>query len=338
MYVCHCHEGGDSLFVILCVNDITILGSSLDKINDLKKSLSSQCEMTDLGEIQSYLGVNITRDHASCIMEINQTDYIKSIVERFGMIDSNPVYTPLPSGCEAHLVKYEDQASAAEIKQYQQIIGLLLSVQIGSQPEISFTIGCLSQYASNPSKHHYRLAKYVDTLCISLACGISDFTCSLHFLLIYAFLGFQCFLALLALWVYFPTLCHMFHHFPMLHRTHRHFPALLVLWPAFPAPPATFPCSPLVVVPHSLVFQLHTLIPGPFLVYSPCIYTLHLRQVSPDKLSSFPPSHSDLKGLCVALLHIRHHCMHPWLPTHQPGMYPSWAATCRRLPTVWKSV
>ena len=62
VYVCHHHEGGDSLFVILYVNDITILGSSLDKINDLKKSPSSQYEMTDLGEIQSYFGVNITRD------------------------------------------------------------------------------------------------------------------------------------------------------------------------------------------------------------------------------------------------------------------------------------
>ena len=41
VYVCHHHEGGDALFVILYVDDITILGSSLDKINDLKKSLSS---------------------------------------------------------------------------------------------------------------------------------------------------------------------------------------------------------------------------------------------------------------------------------------------------------
>ena len=41
VYVCHHHEGGDSLFVILYIDDITILGSSLDKINDLKKSLSN---------------------------------------------------------------------------------------------------------------------------------------------------------------------------------------------------------------------------------------------------------------------------------------------------------
>ena len=175
-------------------------------------------------------------------------------------------------------------------------------------------------------------------LCISLACRISDFTYSLHFLLIYAFPGFQHFPVLLALWVYFPALCHMFCHFLMLHCTHHHFPALLALWPAFPVPPATFPCSPLVVVPHSLVFQLHTLIPGPFLVYSPCIYTLHLRQVSPDKLSSIPPLCSNLKELHAALPHIQHHCVCPQLPKLQAGVYPSWAATHRKLPTMQKSV
>jgi len=82
--------------VILYVDDITILGSSLSKINDLKASLSDRYEMTDLGEIESYLGVTITRDRASRTMTIHQADYIHDVVERFGMLDSNPVYTPFP--------------------------------------------------------------------------------------------------------------------------------------------------------------------------------------------------------------------------------------------------
>src|SRR6266702_53481 len=117
--------------------------------------------MTDMGEIQSYLSVNITRDHANCTMEINQTDYIQQVVEMFGMRDANPVYTPLPAGMEAHLVKYKDQASTSEIKKYQQIIGSLLYVQIRSRPDILFAVACLSQFTSNPSWQHLHLAKYV---------------------------------------------------------------------------------------------------------------------------------------------------------------------------------
>jgi hypothetical protein len=110
--------------------------------------------MTDLGKIQSYLGVNITRDRANRTMEIDQKEYVQTIVERFSMRDANPVYTPLPAGCEDHLVKFDGQASSSEIKNYQKLIGSLLYVQIGTRPDISFDVGRLSQYSSNPSPHH----------------------------------------------------------------------------------------------------------------------------------------------------------------------------------------
>jgi hypothetical protein len=77
--------------------------------------------MTDLGEIQSYLGVNITRDRANRTMDIDQKEYVQTIVERFGMRDANPVYTPLPAGYEDHLVKFDGQASASDIKKYQNV-------------------------------------------------------------------------------------------------------------------------------------------------------------------------------------------------------------------------
>jgi hypothetical protein len=161
VYVYHLQEGGDSVIVILYVDDITILGNSIKKINALKKSLSNRYEMTDLGEIQSYLGVNITRDRANRTMDIDQKEYVQMIVERFSMRDANPVYTPLPAGCEDHLVKFDGQASNSEIKNYQRLIGSLLYAQIGTRPDIPFTVGRLSQCSSNPSPHHERLARYV---------------------------------------------------------------------------------------------------------------------------------------------------------------------------------
>jgi hypothetical protein len=75
--------------------------------------------------------------------------------------DANPAHTPLPSGADVHLVKYDGQASNAQIKLFQQIIGSLLYVQIGTRPDISFAVSRLAQYASNPSQEHIRLAKYV---------------------------------------------------------------------------------------------------------------------------------------------------------------------------------
>jgi len=158
IYIYRCQDTGETLILILYVNDITIAGNSLKHITELKAVLSSWYEMTDLGKIDSYLGVSITRNWSLKLLEINQSRYIREIVSCFGMSDSNPTRTPLPSGAETHLVQYKEQASASKIKAYQQVIGSLLYVQIGTRPDISFTVSRLMQYASNPSPQHMRLA------------------------------------------------------------------------------------------------------------------------------------------------------------------------------------
>jgi hypothetical protein len=161
IYVCHQHGGVGLLVVVLYVDDITIMGSSLEDVRQLKSSLSSRYEMTDLGEIQSYLGMRISRDRSRKRLEIDQSGYIKDVLDRFGMADANPHPTPLPAGADAHLVKFSTQAASADIKHYQSLIGSLLYVQIGTRPDISFAVSRLAQYAANPSPQHLRLATYV---------------------------------------------------------------------------------------------------------------------------------------------------------------------------------
>jgi hypothetical protein len=68
---------------------------------------------------------------------------------------------PTFSGADVHFEKYTGQASAADIKLYQQMIGSLLYIQIGTHPDIAFPVSHLTQYASNPSLDHIKLAKYV---------------------------------------------------------------------------------------------------------------------------------------------------------------------------------
>ena len=98
----------------------------------------------------------------------------------------------------------------------------------------------------------------------------TDITSILHFLLIYVFLSFCALLhssllsraspLLSPLSCALATLSHALLCFLTHFTASPHLPAL---WPAFPAPRTTFPCSPSVVVPYSLVFHLHTLVPGP---------------------------------------------------------------------------
>jgi hypothetical protein len=161
VYVCHQHGGDGILIVILYVDDITLMGSSLEHIKRVKSSLSEHYEMTDLGEIQSYLGIRIVCDRPNRCIEIDQCGYIEETLQRFGMQNANSHSTPLPSGADEHLVKYNGEASQSDIKHYQSLIGSLLYIQIGTHPDIAFAVSHLAQYAANPSPQHLRLAQYV---------------------------------------------------------------------------------------------------------------------------------------------------------------------------------
>ena len=67
----HRQDHGGMLIIILYVDNITTFGDNLDSVNNLKAKLSNCYEMTDLGEINSYLGVRIKRDRSTKRLEID---------------------------------------------------------------------------------------------------------------------------------------------------------------------------------------------------------------------------------------------------------------------------
>ena len=165
------HQDGEGIFIIiLYVNDITLLGNKIDEIKGIKSMLASCYKMTDLGEIDSYLGVQIICNRSIKHLEIDQSHYILEIINHFRMADVNSACTPLPAGAEVYLIKYNGKAATSEIKYFQQIIGSLLYIQIDTCLDISFAVSCLTQYAANPLPQHAHLAKYV----LSYLKGMAD--------------------------------------------------------------------------------------------------------------------------------------------------------------------
>ena len=61
-------------------------------------------------------------------------------------------YVPKPS---------EEQANPERRSRFQTIIGSLLYLMLGTQPDITFVVTKLAQYASNPSEDHLSEALYI---------------------------------------------------------------------------------------------------------------------------------------------------------------------------------
>ena len=135
------------------------MGNDLSMINKIKKKLGEAYHMKDLGAAQSYLGIQITRDHAHQCIWIDQEAYIDSALLRFRLMDANDTKTPLPAG--VHLIKLEAPSSTNLRTEYQQLIGTLLYAALGTRPNIAFAVTQLSGFNSDPTEEHLRYAKYV---------------------------------------------------------------------------------------------------------------------------------------------------------------------------------
>jgi len=86
------------IIVILYVDDVLFMGNNYKLLMEKKKLFMKKWECRDLGPISEYLGMKIYRDRKNKSLSIDQIDYAKKVVKRFGQEDCHDVQTPLPGG------------------------------------------------------------------------------------------------------------------------------------------------------------------------------------------------------------------------------------------------
>ena len=133
-----------------------ILGRNLNNINQLKQRLNESFEMTDLGELKYFLGIQVERNRTSRTIHINQAQYIIKILNQFNMHNCNPVRTPLEVGTK--LTK-STETEPYELKRYQSAVGSLMYAMLGTRPDLAFAVSTVSKYCSNPNKTHWASVK-----------------------------------------------------------------------------------------------------------------------------------------------------------------------------------
>ena len=90
---------------------------------------------------------------------LDQTDYLKKVVERFGMSNARGATTPLPTSYVP--VESKDKCSDAFRTTYQSIIGSLLYIMLGTRPDITYAVTKLAQFSTNPSHDHMLKAQHI---------------------------------------------------------------------------------------------------------------------------------------------------------------------------------
>lgn len=98
----HCanmkRNGQDMIFVALYVDDL-ILASSADKmLQETQHALSNRFEMTDMGQLKYFLGIEIEQNIKSGTLTMRQTKFACDILNKFNMENTKPVRTPQDPG------------------------------------------------------------------------------------------------------------------------------------------------------------------------------------------------------------------------------------------------
>ncbi|CAI7817455.1 unnamed protein product [Closterium sp. NIES-54] len=85
-------------YVLVYVDNLVFATANTEALALVKSELQERHTCTDLGELHSYLGLQITRDTARCTITLTQSHVVHQVLRRFGFQFSSPLSTSLPTG------------------------------------------------------------------------------------------------------------------------------------------------------------------------------------------------------------------------------------------------
>lgn len=141
----HFIDKGDIIILVLYVDDLLITGSNPTRVTELKTKLMKRFEMTDLGNVSLYLGVEFLRTQNGIFL--SQRTYATQILREFGMMECTPASVPM---IEGSCLDKEEDSPCVDAKQFQRLIGRLIYL-VNTKPEILFATGVLSHSCTTPN-------------------------------------------------------------------------------------------------------------------------------------------------------------------------------------------
>ena len=146
--------GGDPLILLLYVDDLFITGAE-HLIAHCKRDLASEYEMTDIGLMHDYLGMEVWQEPGHIFLR--QGKYAVDILKRFRMEDCKPMCTPMITNWKQ---LHASEGKLVDPTIYRQLIGSLMYL-VNTRPDLCFAVNTLSQFMVEPRSVHWTAAKHI---------------------------------------------------------------------------------------------------------------------------------------------------------------------------------
>ncbi|CAI7777326.1 unnamed protein product [Closterium sp. NIES-54] len=148
-------------YVLVYVDDLVFATADTKALTLVKSELQKRHTCTDLGELRSYLGLQITRDRARRTITLTLSHMVHQVLQRFGFQFSSPQPTPL-STSHSLLAPPSDE-SVEPSGPYPELMGCHMYLMTCTRPDLVYPLSLLAHYVA-PGRHrkvHMDAAKRV---------------------------------------------------------------------------------------------------------------------------------------------------------------------------------
>ncbi|CAI7789152.1 unnamed protein product [Closterium sp. NIES-54] len=157
-------------YIIMYVDDLVFATADTAGLAYVKSELQKRHTCTDLGELRSYLGLQITRDRAQRTITLTQSHMVQQVLQRFGFMYSSPQATPLPTRHSLSALPSDESVESSG--PYPELVGCLMYLMTCTRPDLAYPLSILARYVA-PGRHrpeHMAAAKRV----LRYLCSTSD--------------------------------------------------------------------------------------------------------------------------------------------------------------------
>ncbi|CAI7750159.1 unnamed protein product, partial [Closterium sp. NIES-54] len=117
------------LYILVYVDDLVFATADPEALTLVKSELPKRHTCTDLGELHSYLGLQITRDRAQRTITLTQSHMVHQVLQCFGFHFSSPQPTPLSTTHSLSAPPLDESVEPSG--PYPELVGCLITSGIG---------------------------------------------------------------------------------------------------------------------------------------------------------------------------------------------------------------
>jgi hypothetical protein len=154
-------NAGGGVWLLLYVDDKLLMGPSDKAIKQAIAELGTRFVITDMGQANMYLGVEITRGKGS--IKLTQKRYTLSLLSKYGvpLVADGGRAVPTPAVPRPPAESMATASVSAAHNPYAELVGALLYLSTWTRPDIAFAVNKLTRCIQSPTMRDWGDAQRV---------------------------------------------------------------------------------------------------------------------------------------------------------------------------------